>query len=459
MPLTYTRLFLVFKAEDVLDAVQALQGGLEKTCYQVPYLKGTISRQSSNRNALAISWGVNSPLPELKHIKTSDFPSLGRLKAEEAPLEYFGDKLAPVRARPDSNKAQAFATSYTEIDGGLLLCICVHHNLMDGTGVGELIRVWAENTKSSFPSKEKGLDNAEPLHRLYTLTGKHSPEETKGDIPRDQLLKKHPEFTLASLGKGNKLAGRPSGPCTSRIFQLSVSKMHAAKEALRLQHSLSEVTTYHIISALAWSSICRVRSSRLGENAPAFSKLGFAVNGRRHLGKDVTEKMYLGNVNLFGLAMLTKAKLCAAVNAHFKHESLEVESLLPILRAKSAAIARINAAYITEVIALIQQSPDVTDIMPGWNGVEGLDLTMTSWANLPIYELDFGECLGKPLFVRPPYAEWDGLVIVLPRRRRETAGDEASEEVVEVVVMARKDDMERLEKDVMWNTWSTSRGG
>src|ERR1700760_4811607 len=94
MPVTYTRLFIVFQTSSQDKAIKALQEGLEKTCYQVPYIKGTISRQPLNRNVLAISWAVDDPVPQLEHISV-ELPTLNTLISEGAPLSYFTNDLAP----------------------------------------------------------------------------------------------------------------------------------------------------------------------------------------------------------------------------------------------------------------------------------------------------------------------------------------------------------------------------
>jgi transferase family protein len=458
MPVTYTRLFLVFPTDNHESAVEALRAGLEKTCYQIPYIKGIIARQSWNRNVIGISWAVDTPTPELTHIPAPGFPSYSSLAADGAPLKYFLDSISPLQVRP-KEESPAFASSYTQIDGGLILCVCVHHTLMDGTGFGEFVRVLAENTKGSFPAKERGLDNAEPMHRLYLLTGKDGPEDYSKGPTREQLLKKHPEFALRNKEKAASMSvTRPQAPSISRIFQIPLTKIEKAKELLMARHGMKDVTTYQVISALTWSAVCRARASRLQETAPLFSKVGFAVNGRKHLSRAVTEKMYMGNVNLFGLAILQREKLLKP--AMWGKGDEDLESLIPILIAKSAAISRVTANHIAEVISIIQQSSDVRDITTGWNALEGLDLSMTSWMNMPVYDCDFGEYLGKPAFARPPYAEWDGLIIMLPRRRAQSKSNDDQKptaqhiELIEVVVMLRQDDMEVLEKDELWTRWT-----
>jgi hypothetical protein len=79
-------------------------------------------------------------------------------------------------------------------------------------------------------------------------------------------------------------------------------------------------------------------------------------------------------------------------------------------------------------------------------------LTVTSWANLELYELGFGDAAGKPMFVRTPFAEHDGLVVMLPRRRGVV--EKGGGEKMEVIVLLRTEDMEKLEKDESWRSWA-----
>ncbi len=65
-----------------------------------------------------------------------------------------------------------------------------------------------------------------------------------------------------------------------------------------------------------------------------------------------------------------------------------------------------------------------------------------------MYSIDFGPHFGLPDFVRVPYVEVDGLIIVLPRRRTSTP------ETIEVVVMLRQDDTAALEHNEMWRSGS-----
>jgi hypothetical protein len=90
---------------------------------------------------------------------------------------------------------------------------------------------------------------------------------------------------------------------------------------------------------------------------------------------------------------------------------------------------------------------DPRSLFVGWDLFGSRDVTITSWADMDLYNVDFGEGMGKPELLRLPYTDSaDGVAIVLPRKRG------VEREMIEVVIMLRRDHMEELEKDSMWNT-------
>lgn len=121
-----------------------------------------------------------------------------------------------------------------------------------------------------------------------------------------------------------------------------------------------------------------------------------------------------------------------------------------------------NSRDVGQTYSLIEKAGDAGTVSIGWNAFSARDLAITSWADQGLYEMDFGEALGKPEFIGLPYAEADSVCIVLPRRR-EAAAASVPESVLEVVLMLRRDDMVALEEDITWKsitgeTRSKSRG-
>jgi hypothetical protein len=142
----------------------------------------------------------------------------------------------------------------------------------------------------------------------------------------------------------------------------------------------------------------------------------------------------------------------AAADPATTEDSGREEALACVVQAIGAAVSRVTPGFVGEVMELVERTPDHgSGLMPGWDAFHGMDVTVTSWANMGVYGVDFGEGVGRPCFMRVPRAETDGFVIVLPRRRGEVV--EVGEEGIEVVVAMHPEDMAALEGDAVWRSY------
>jgi hypothetical protein len=457
MPRTYTRIFLVFALEYQDAAIEALRMGLQKTYAQLPFLKGYVYSKSNDKTELSIAWSNDNAAPEFSENLAPKDLTFETLAKDEAALPHFPSSLCPIGVAPNhsdpESKAPVFAASYSRIDGGLILAFGVHHFVMDGTGVEQLIRVIATATKSGREGIGLRLDQLEPLTRVSRLQVFEASHRSETEVPDwETLSQRHAEFSIitSSPEYPPTLPTFPKG--ISKIFRFSVAKLERAKEILNNLASPDTLTTNTILTALIWSVITRIRFSRLGLDINSQPNLGFAINGRKHLGADFfNDYPYFGNVNLFGRASINFADIHAAseILAQSPKQTGNISKLLPVTSAISAAISRVSPSHISEVIRLVQECPDTKKISQGWSSRNGPDLTLTSWANMELYECDFGEFIGQPQYVRVPYAEFDGLVIILPRQRK------GGEGVIEAVVMLGENDMVTIEQDNVWQSWTT----
>jgi hypothetical protein len=274
--------------------------------------------------------------------------------------------------------------------------------------------------------------------------------------PHSLLLQGHPEFeylTSPTVPAGPPKTTTPKG--TSKIFRFSAAGLNFAKARLGSFINPENLTSNAIISALVWSVITCIRFSRFKISPTVRPKLGFAINGRKHLGDEFFGgAVYFGNVNLIGIATVDFADICnASASSSILDEHAEgargLEKLVPVIDAITTAISRICDFHIAEVIQIIEAVSDVSLITQGWSSRNGPDLTSTSWANMGVYECDFGDEVGFPEVIRVPYAEFDGLVIILPRRRK------VEDEVIEAVVMLGEEDMDALKRNNVWTLWTT----
>ena len=324
---------------------------------------------------------------------------------------------------------------------------------MDGTGVGELLRLWARNGREPGEHENHWLRPwaNEPLVRREFLRLACEPARAAVEgLGCAELLRRHPEYSLKADGPAAAASsGTPN--FTSKIFAFPIGKINAAKDELRRFPGLESLTAKNILSAKHWSCINSVRAKRLAPEWGRRVKLGFAVNGRKHLGKNFVDIPYLGNVNLFGLASLSVSELFSAAQCTVGgSQEQSLEHLIPVIASISGAISRISVAHIAEAVAIVEKTRDVTDVIPGWDSKDALDLSMTSWANLPLYNCSFGDAVGKPAFVRVPFAAFDGLVTILPRRR-----EDGDKEMMDVVIFLRADDIDALESYKPWAWWTS----
>ncbi|KAL4985078.1 transferase family-domain-containing protein [Aspergillus falconensis] len=428
IPVIYT-----FKTvEPAPTVLQTLQHGLNKLVTQLPWLSGhVVPTTSDGKRRLQIEFDLNAPAPAIIDKGTIE-ASYAALAAQGMPADAIPTSVCPLPFPfiPDfmvlSDRAETVmaASIFRFADGeGAGLCVFLHHRTVDARGVCEVMRLWAEHTTSAEPaftaqSRPRQIQLAKALAvDLATLES----------IPLDGLFALRPEFSRVPLP-----LPMPTElpPCTSKVFSIPIARV----EEIKKQLDVKSPTTNTIISALLWSAVIRARAQRDHSIAGKQSRLVSVVNGRSRISETLSTRdtPYFGNLvfpavtNLpakslgIGPADTELAKICAAIS-------------------EAHSPARINPRYMAEVYALAERVDDYRSLHAG-----PFDLTITSWADLDIHQIDFGPGLGMSTFTRVPYMEADGVAIMLPRRRG------AVGEMVEVLVMLRRDDMAVLEGDGAW---------
>lgn len=165
--------------------------------------------------------------------------------------------------------------------------------------------------------------------------------------------------------------------------------------------------------------------------------------------KFVDQQPYFGNAVVYSLSSCSADSLA-------KSDETPICDLAEICDKISQSYSEtvINSNHIAEVCLLVEKLEDYRSLFVGWDLFGSRDVTITSWADLGLYEMSFGALIGYPQFIRMPFMEADGVAIVLPRKR--TIAE--VEEQLEVMIMLRADDMASLETDSMWQTLGSARG-
>ncbi|KAL4789681.1 transferase [Aspergillus venezuelensis] len=316
--------------------------------------------------------------------------------------------------------------------------MCMHHNVVDATGFAEVLGIWARNT--SIEGTIVDIHHHEYRQsRLSTALSAHLEPTHARSL--DSLLDAHPEYSRSPPQLPQALPAY-----TTKLFGIPTSRLDEAKGLV--SEYIPKPTTNTILSALVWLGITRARAQRVSQfNEDELITLISAVNSRRRVFG--SESPYFGNMVLYALSKLPMNQMSSVINENEAPPELIAKLCTAISESQSSN--RIDADHIAEVYSLVDRWDDPRTLFPGWDLFNSRNVTVTSWAGLDLYGVDFGRGLGKPEFVRIPASQADGVVILLPRRMveaRETVGSkDGSRELAEVMIMLREDDMKALEGD------------
>ncbi|RTE74838.1 hypothetical protein BHE90_010692 [Fusarium euwallaceae] len=438
MPRTYVGVVFSFRTTESTTKIFArLQDGLVNLSKQLPWLSGRVfpttrAREGGEVPGLEIRWSDDDAIPAIQDKGVID-TSYASAAESVMPPSTVPAGVMPVPAMVDeatfSSGVPIFGASVFQFADkqGVGLFVSIHHNVVDADGFAQVMKLWAQNLSGAEPSGEKlGLDR-------FTRLSEALSEDLSAvsNQPTAEIFAAHPEHSSAPPAFPTEFS-----PATSKVFTIPIGRINAIKKQLEGLVS-TPPTTNTIVSALVWSAVTRARAQRKSDLQGESSRLAMAVNGRRRLGDGflTAENPYFGNNILYSLAK-TEVDNLNTSDAEFAQKLAKVCDAI----AESQSPTKINSRHIAEIYTLSEKMENYQMIFPGWDLFSSRDFTLTSWADLGLYELDFGAGLQKPEFVRAPHSEADGVGLVMPRKRSE-------DEVLEVIVMLRKDDMEVLESN------------
>lgn len=440
MPKTYIGCLLAFRTSEPLDSVlQRLQSGLDATTLTLPWISGRIcpaagSGQQAAHGGIQYS---SPPSPPLIADKGSISEPISSLAAHSMQSTTIPEGVWPLGPLPQADSPFVFGASIFRFkdNEGVGLCVMIHHNAVDAAGFTEVLRVWAKETAAMGSSGSPFTGSR--LSRMSEALASEVKEASLKDS--EQLFGLLPEYSPAP----------PSMPSSfpsfaSKIFTIPAERLDACKMALE-KHLDTTPSTNTILCTLLWSSITRMRAQHQEyTTAPTSSRLIMAVNGRRRIDPSFCspENPYLGNLIIYSSAESPFDTLQHATTSG--REQADICNAI----AQSCGPAKINRQHIANVFELGRNSGDGSTVFPGWDLFNHKDLTITSWADLDLYEIGWGSGLGQPEFVRVPFSSADGVCIVMPRKRGQSTID--AQEVIEVLMMLKEEHMEALKADEQW---------
>jgi hypothetical protein len=442
MPKNYIRVLLAFRTSEPFDAVsKRLQAGLDATTEKMPWVSGRI-RSAGENHQLVAHGGIQYPLtpspPQIADRGSIDEP-ISSLAANAMHSTTIPEDVWPLGALPGPEDPLVFGASIFRFKAheGLGLCVCMHHNAVDATGFTEVLRVWAQettalgSTRSQFTASRLSRVS-EALDSEISTASSKAAEELFGLLPEYSRIPPTMPSSFPSFA--------------SQIFTIPTARLDTYKKALA-DHLETPPSTNTILCALLWSSITRIRARHNGTNpTPTSSRLVMAVNGRRRIDPSFSppDNPYFGNLILYASAESSFDTLQRAADS--TSEQAEICKAV----TQSYGPAKINRQHIANAFELGRKSGDCSTIFPGWDLFNHKDLSITSWADLDLYQMDWGSELGQPEFVRFPSSAADGVCIILPRRWLEFVSQDQN--IIEVVIMLKEEHMEALKADSVWQS-------
>ena len=282
------------------------------------------------------------------------------------------------------------------IEDGLLLAVGVHHSACDASALDTIVGTWAHNTAAasgshsshSFTTYDAQLNDRSPL-----MEG--TPGADIVDFPAYRLPNSRDVLAQQMPPTGFQLP-----PMTSHVFYFSPASLADLKTAAEAY------STHDALCAFVWRHMTMARQAPGSPDPPGdegTSALAIAVNVRDRASPPLPST-YLGNASMVSITgRLPTSSLT-------KHDGLS--STAAAIRKSLGVFSAPSRVPLT--IGLLQSRPDPTEFKLAYDAFLGPDVVATSWADLKVYESNWGS-LGRVVAFRIPGEGADGMVMIFPR--------------------------------------------
>ena len=428
----YTQITLCFaRCNDITDEdiIETLTLGLERLADSIPWVAGKVEQNGRKRDCdcgyAIVPWG-KAPRLVVKDLRNdTSMPSMEQLRSARFPMRELDEsRLSPCKTLSFAADMTpyVFIAQATFIKGGLLLTLVAQHNTMDMVGQGEIIRLLSKACRGEGFSREEIANGNASRHDIVPYL--------------DDSWQPGPELDCQTMKPGSGQSPAPpkciwSYFCFSRA-SLADLKVVASKDVTA---SAGYVSTDDTLSAFIWKCITRVRLTRVEPTTT--STFARAVDVRQYLGASPTYTGLLQNMTYNTLSVSNVASQpLGTVASHFR-ESLDPDVSQMAYRTRGLATVLRRSADKTEMSFTAAIDPST-------------DVSLSSWAKINLYDLDFNLGLGKPEAVRrPAFDPVESLMYIMPRR--------PDGELV-VGICVREDDMAGLRADGEFMKYATYIG-
>lgn len=457
MPQVYTRSLLCYRYTPSWSVtlpfegvVNLLQSSLSSVLSEYPILTGRLFTEPATGKPWVRSTtetGAKSPQSfgvrfVVNDLVDSTFPSFSDLERQNFPISLLpGDILAPVESSPiklckdtidqTESGVELLAIQINLISGGIILTVCSHHLICDGTGHASFIQRWAELSRKILRDPGELVSTYNPsIHDRSPLMPDHDSWIT---VPQQE----HKAYKVVEPVKTPPLQGFKLPPMESVIFHIKPENIQLLKaQCNSTDPKTMRLSTNDAFSALFWRVVSRARLEVKGTpvDDQTMSMLGMAVNARSRLIPPLP-KNYFGNVNIYSVTLLPLSVLASPLTP-----------LSTVALSIRGSVETIDSDFVRSAVQYLHTTQQDSSVIASFNCFLGNDLAITSWADMALYGEggDFG--FGELEWARVPNAQFDGIGIVLPRK-------DGPDEGLEFLVGLEANCMKRMKDDDEWKTY------
>ncbi|KAM0479480.1 hypothetical protein ACHAPX_004695 [Trichoderma viride] len=396
MPRSYISQILCFPSSNPRIS-EVLRDGLAGTLEDVPYLASRVVARAHPKGSVALSSPGDS-LSDLFRVNTYTDVHYEALKFWGFPPPVFDNRswfsadVGPGNTSP----SPAFRAVLTLVQGGCLLAVSLHHQTADITAYGSLLKIWASHCKTGS-SDGIGFDQSW-LDRTAIVRSSHN---ALADTP----LLLHKEESLPS--------SQPSKPAKLETQYLKFSgdylKRLKAEVNGHLPDGTAWVSTSDVLTALLWGYIIHSEFSDDNTTADGQLSMRIAVNSRSRYEPPLP-KEYLGSS--FGVTLVTAKKAdLVAIGSSTKQKTFTSE-IANVAAAVRQSINVISEQAMNRIVNHLAAQDDVSNLKLC---KQAADVSIVSWADEGVYELDWGTELGHCEAVRLSSLNGKRYPVVFPR--------------------------------------------
>ncbi|KAL7929828.1 transferase family domain-containing protein [Trichoderma chlorosporum] len=397
MPRSYISQILCFPSTKTRIS-EVLRDGLAGTLADVPYLASRIVARTHPKGSVALGPPCDS-LDDLFRVNNlvtaADYSDL---KAEAFrpslfdDLNLFSPDLNPATTSP----SPVFRAVLSLVEGGCLLCVSLHHSTADIGAFGALLKIWASHCRTGS-SKDIQFSSSW-FDRTAVIRNSHH-------VPADVPLLLHKEESTPS--------SQPSKPAEieTQFFRYSAESLKNLKAEVskHLPDGTSWVSTSDILTALLWGSAIFAEFSDDDDTADDTASMRIAVNCRSRYNPPLP-KDYLGAA--FGVSLVNAKKVDLLDIGRSSGETYSLSAIANVAAAVRQSINFIDEDKMNAIINHLSAQEDVTGLKPCQKPGK---VSIVSWTDEGVYELDWGTELGHCEIVRLPTFKTKRYPVVFPR--------------------------------------------